>query len=123
MARFCEPTAKQLKDWKKWVAKRPPVVKALGERFDPWTLYRLDGGDRVFVVSFCEDGTLTVAVTRHFNLVLFERQVFGIKPESLVECDLPDEDEPLGVAIEKPTEEDFAAMREAMGIKHKHAVN
>ena len=41
MARFYEPTAKQLKGWTKWVAKLPPLVKALAERFDPWTHYRM----------------------------------------------------------------------------------
>lgn len=122
MARFCEPTEKEFKAWKKWVAKRPPVVKALAERFDPWTLYALDGS-RVYPVAFNEDGTLTVAVTRHFNLVVFERQVFGVDPDTLIECDLPGEDEPLGVLIEKPTKEDFKEIRKAMGIKHKHEVN
>jgi len=123
MARFHEPTKKQLKGWKKWAAKRPPVIRALAERFDPWTLYRLDGGDRVHVLSFCEDGTVTVAVTRHFNLVIFERQVFGIHPEQLSECDLPSKDEPTGVLIPEPTGEDFAMVREAMGVKHKHEIN
>ncbi len=123
MARFCEPTKKQLKGWKKWASKRPPVIQALAERFDPWTLYRLDNGDRVQVVSFCEDGTVTVAVTRHFNLILFERQVFGINPDLLTECDLPGPDELVGEMMPNPTEAEFAMVRAAMGIRHKHEIN
>ena len=119
MARFYEPTAKQVKGWAKWVAKRPPVVRAVAERFNPWTLYRLDD-HRVTLVSFSEDGTVTVAVTRHFNAVVFERQVFGIDPDRLVECDLPGENEMVGVLIPNPTEDDFAEIREIIGVKLKH---
>ena len=116
MARFYEPTPQQVKGWKKWAAKRPPVIKALAERFDPWTLYRM-GEDRVFVRGFSDDGTLTVAVTRHFNLVLFDRDVFGVPPDKLTECDLPGEDEPLGALIDKPTQEDIREIAEVMGVR------
>lgn len=30
---------------------------------------------------------------------MMERQVFGIKPDDLEECDLPDENEPVGVML------------------------
>jgi hypothetical protein len=39
-----------------------------------------------------------VDVTGEYNLVAFERRVFGIKPEDLEECDLPGLHEPLGSA-------------------------
>src|SRR5580698_10105167 len=122
MARFCEPTPKQLKGYKAWVRKRPPVVRAVAERFDPWTLYRM-GDHRVYVLSFAGDGTLTVAITGQFNRVLFARQVFGVPPDSLEECDLPDEDEVLGLVIAETTEEDIKAAAKAAGIRHKHEVN
>jgi hypothetical protein len=122
MARFFEPTAKQIKGWAKWAAKRPPVIQALAARFDPWTLYSLNG-QRVSVLGFNEDGTVSVALTGEFNLVTFDRHVFGVDPDNLTECDLPDDDEPLGTLIAHPSEEDFAAMREMMGIRHKHEVH
>jgi hypothetical protein len=120
MARFYEPTAKQVKGWEKWVKKRPPAVRPLAERFNPWTLYRLDGdGHRVTVRGFSEDGTLIVNVLGKFNALLFERQVFGVDPDKLVECDLPGEDESLGVVIEEPTEDDIAMLRAVMGVTLK----
>jgi hypothetical protein len=41
MARISEPTAKEEAEWKEWVASRPAAVRAIAERFDPWTLYRM----------------------------------------------------------------------------------
>lgn len=49
--------------------------------------------------SYSEDGTMTVNVTGEFNAVIFDRQVFGIKPEDLEECDLPKENEPSGAML------------------------
>lgn len=123
MARIFEPTEKQQKGWAKWAKKRPPVIQALAERFKPWTLYQLDNGDRVTVRSFCEDGTVTVSVSGQFNVVLFDREVFGVSPDDLTECDLPEEGEVVGTLIPEPTEDDFKMLREAMGIRHKHEIN
>lgn len=104
MARHIEPTAGQIREWKKWVAKRPPHVRAVAEKFDPWTLYRMRStGHRVTLVSFGEAPdktvTLTVAVLGRFNATAFERQVFGIDPADLTECDLPAPDEPVGAIL------------------------
>jgi hypothetical protein len=122
MAQFCKPTKEGIKAWKKWVKSRPKVVRKLAKRFDPWTMYNLDGS-RVFLVGICNDGTVTVAVTRHYNFVLFDRKVFGVDPDALTECDLPGNDEPIGAVIDDPTEEDFAAIREMKGIRHRREVN
>lgn len=91
MARIYDPTPQQEASWRKWVADRPLCVRAVAERFQPWNLYRMkDTGHRVTLVSFGEDGTMRVFVSAKFNLVAFERQVFGVDPDSLEECDLPD---------------------------------
>jgi hypothetical protein len=101
---YGEPTAEQEAGWAAWVASRPPVVRAVAERFFPWKLYRLkSSGHRVTIHSFDEpEGetpvTLKVIVSGEFNLVAFERTVFGIAPDDLEECDLPDPDEPVGSA-------------------------
>jgi hypothetical protein len=90
MARFTQPTKQQERGWRKWVKSRPPVVRAMAERFEPWSLYRMKStGQRVTMCSFSEDGTLTVAVTGQFNHVMFDRQVFGVSPDDLEPCDLP----------------------------------
>jgi len=95
----------QLPDWTKeqdashveWLAGRPPVIQALAARVPPDRLYRLEStGHRVYLYSYSEDETVTVVVAGQFNVVAFERKVFGIKPEELEECDLPDPEEPMG---------------------------
>ena len=100
--KYVEPTAEHLAAWRTYVADLPPAVRAIAERYDPWTLYRLkDTGQRVFLLSFFDpdaNGKVTcrVAVTGEFNLVTHERAVFGIDPADLEECDLPRADEVLG---------------------------
>lgn len=101
MALTYEPTPEQKTEWDQWVAERPGNVRRVAERFNPWTLYRhKDTDQRVTLYSFGEqsDGgvTLTVDITGEFNLISFNRQVFGIDPDDLEECDLPVPDELLG---------------------------
>ena len=86
--------------WDAWVASRPPVIQELCALLPPDNLYKMKStGRRVTIVSYAEDRTVTVAVTGDYNLVALERQVFGINPDDLEECDLPGDDEPLGVVI------------------------
>lgn len=104
MARLMTPTPEQEAGYRNWLATRPDHVRQVAERFDPWSLYRLKtSGHRVTVASFGEgeDGavTLTVNVLADFNLVMFERQVFGIQPDDLEPCDLPAADERLGAML------------------------
>lgn len=103
MARFREPTQEEQDDWAKWVAERPEPIRKVAERFNPWSLYRpKTGGHRVTLYSLyeVEDGTvqMTVLVTGQYNVVAFERNVFGINPDDLEECELPPPDEPVGSA-------------------------
>lgn len=90
-------------EWDAWVASRPPVVKDLAERFPPNRLYQLkSSGHRVVMYSYSEDGTVTVTVSGDYNLLTFERHVFGVKPDDLEECDLPAPGERLGVMFAGP---------------------
>lgn len=126
MARFYEPTAEQETEYREWIKSRPAHVRAVAERFEPWSLYRMKStGHRVTVYSFGEgdDGsvTLTVAVTGEFNAVVFERQVFGIDPDDLVPCELPSTDEPIGAALtQEEFEDNLPALRAMIGIDIKH---
>lgn len=104
MARIMEPTPEQEQGYREWVASRPDMVRAVAERFEPWSLYRMKPhGQRVTVVSFGEeeDGrvTLTVSVSGDFNLTMFDRQVFGVDPDDLEPCELPGEDVPVGAMM------------------------
>jgi hypothetical protein len=108
MARWYEPTPDNIAAWNAWVTERPERVRQVAERFTPWTLYRMKStGQRVVLCSFGESTddtpvTLTVSVTGKFNAVAFERNVFGIPPEDLEECDLPAPGELLGCLESRP---------------------
>jgi len=98
MANVFDPSPSQVESWNTWVQARPAAVKEVASKIVPWKLYRMTStGQRVTVVSFDEhkDGHVTcrVQVGGEFNRVAFEREVFGIDPEDLVECDLPDSSE------------------------------
>ena len=87
-----------------WLATRPPVIQELAKLVPPGRLYRLKNakgelGSRVYVHAYNENGTLTVTVSGEYNLVVFDRDVFGIKPEDLEECDLPSAEERLGTLL------------------------
>jgi hypothetical protein len=107
MARFVEPSVEGLAGWEQFKKRAPASVRALTERFDPWTLYRMKStGQRVFIVAFNEGGTVMVGITEHFNLVDVNTRVGGINPDDLVECDGPGPDEKVGrtVPLEKEAE-------------------
>jgi hypothetical protein len=97
MALMYEMTEQQRSDWDNWISSRPKAVQDLARRFPPNKLFRLkSSGHRVYLYSYFEDGTLTVVVDGKYNMVAFERKVFGIKPEALEECELPASDEVVG---------------------------
>lgn len=86
--------------WDDWVSTRPPVIQEMCALLPPDRLYRLKtSGHRVTLMSYFEDRTVSVAVSGKYNAVIFERQVFGVKPEDLEECDLPTDSEPLGAVL------------------------
>lgn len=75
-----------------WVESRPEVIRKMIQALPPDRLYRLwENGSRCTIYSYEEDGTVTVEVTGQFNENVFiDRKVFGIDPEDLTECDLPE---------------------------------
>lgn len=85
------------KIWNEWIQSRPKTIQELCKKVPPDRLYRLQQGSRVTIHSYDEDGTVTVNVCCAHNFLFFERQVFGINPDELSECDLPDDDEITGV--------------------------
>lgn len=117
MARFTEPAPEQEAAWSEWLSERPRDVQAVAARFEPWSLYKmLSTGHRVTLVSVNEAHgepvTLTVAITGQFNALLHDRAVFGIDPDDLVPCDLPDPSEKLGAQMTREQVEDnIDAMR------------
>lgn len=96
--------------WREWLSTRPQVIQALAERLPPDRLYKMKStGHRVTLISYAEDETVTVAVTGQYNLVTFERQVFGVSPDDLEECDLPPESEPRGTFLDQDEAREYIA--------------
>lgn len=86
--------------WNEWVSTRPESVRNLCRQLPTGRLYRLKTSEhRVTIYSYSEDGTVTVNLSGEYNAVVFERQVFGIKPEDLEECDMPAPGEQLGTML------------------------
>ncbi len=108
MAAICEVTPEMEQDYQDWLAELEPHVRAVAARFRPWLLYRMKTNHRATIRSFEEqrDGsvTLLVRVTGEFNAVMFDRDVFGVAPEALTECDLPEPGEPLGALLKDKAE-------------------
>ena len=103
MSKFYEFTPDQQHDWDEWLASRPEGIRNLALNFPPNRLFLLKStGQKVSPTSYNESGTITVLVSGDFNLVSFERRVFGIAPEDLEECDIPKE--PAGVLFTQEEE-------------------
>ncbi len=83
-----------------WKATRPQVIQEMLDHWPPDRLYRMTStSQRCTIYSYCEDGTVTVSVTGEYNLVTFARNVFGIDPQNLTECDLPAPEEVTGALL------------------------
>ena len=84
--------------WEEWVSARPPIVRELCKIYPPNRLYLMrPTGQRVTILSYGEDGTVRVHVSAQFNCLTFEREVFGVDPMDLEECELPNETEITGI--------------------------
>lgn len=95
-------------EWHKWIKTRPLVIQELAKRIPSDRLYLLKTSNhRVEIYGYVEDNTLIVSVLGKWNKVMFERNVFGIKPEDLEECDLPLSDEKVGVMLTQEEGEQY----------------
>jgi len=121
MARVYEPDAAGLAEWQEFIDTLPPdgKAKASAMRFPPWELLLLrSSGHRVLPYSYADDGTLSVVVLGRYNLISFERRVFGIEPDDLEPCDLPAEGEVLGVTMSPQQQLDYInQQRKKNGLK------
>jgi len=93
-----EPDEAGKQSWAAFLETRPPKIQRVAELLPPWELYRINSGHRVTIYSFDEDENdpggrveLTVNVLGVFNPegLVFDRRVYGIKPDEMVPCDLP----------------------------------
>lgn len=98
--RIVEPTKAQERAWRKWVGGLPPIARATAAKLDIWTLYRMkDTGQRATIAAIQDDGKVRVDITGQYNMVMFDRSVFGIDPGNLEPCDVPGILERTGVIL------------------------
>lgn len=85
------------KESQAWIAERPARIRDMITRNPPYILYRYKPTNhRCFIIGYCEDGKVRIAITGEYNAIAFGRTVFGVDPGDLEECDFPAPDEPLG---------------------------
>lgn len=102
MAKIFEWTEENKAEFDTWLKGKSDAVQVLTSLKPPNLLYRMKStGHRVPIISYNDNWTLSVYVSGTYNFVTFERTVFGVPPEDLVECDLPGPDDPLGYVLEK----------------------
>lgn len=107
MAKICEMEP----GFEDWVKELPEQVREVVATKPPNLLYKLkDTDQRVYILSYSNDKTVRVAITGQYNKTLFERDVFGINPDDLEECDLPGKDEELGVTLDADQTEDLCGV-------------
>jgi hypothetical protein len=107
MAKFIEWTEEQRVGFGEWLEGRPQFIRDLATKFPPDTLYRIkESGHRGHIVEYNENGTVTIAVSGEFNAVIFDRNVFGVNPENIEECELPTEDERVGTMLTEKSDID-----------------
>jgi hypothetical protein len=85
---WTEPTDEVRALWQEWLDERPADVRAVAERFNPWTMYRLTTtGQRCQVIGFHEtdDGPTVYIYAEHETLgPMTGVNVFGINPDDVV---------------------------------------
>lgn len=97
MAKSGTMSDESLKRFLDSIQELPPEKREIFLRYPPDRLYRLkETGERGVIQSYDSDNTVTVAITGQFNRTIFGRAVFGIKLDSIEECDLPEPHEQLG---------------------------
>jgi hypothetical protein len=81
-----------LDELRSWIEDRPQIIRDLCDRLPPDRLYRIkSSGKRCTIHSYSEDGTITVTVQAMYNDLPITYGVFGLRPEDLEECDIPNE--------------------------------
>lgn len=96
MAKWVIWKEEQKKGWYDWITSRPQEIQDMAEKYNLLgdELYRLKTtGQRVYLYSLSEDGTVTVVVLPEYNperFMIAGKRVFGINPADLEPCDLPE---------------------------------
>lgn len=126
MAKIMEWTAEQRQQWDAWVASRPPKIQEMCSLWPPDRLYLMKHtGQRCTIAAYAENGTVRVQITGQYNLHDFDKEVFGVDAQNLVECDLPAPGEALGVLLSDIETEEYIGARIAQlhraGERHNEA--
>lgn len=116
MANIYEPDETIMRGYNNLLEELSVNEREIMEKYPPWKLYRLKSSGHmveIIAIGTYEDGVkFRVDISGKYNCVMFERQVFGIDPNDLEECDLPDG--PTGVLFTE--DEDIAKVIDSMKL-------
>lgn len=104
MAKIRELTPEEQTQHRAWADDLPPNVREVASSYPHDRLCRIRDGSKVAILAYATDGTVTIGISSRFNRVFFERQVFGVPPSELTECDLPGPGEPVGLILPDPVQ-------------------
>lgn len=112
MAEIDHLSPEEQQEFDAWVAERPAIIQDMIKSHPPNRLYCLKpSGHRVLISAYIEDKTVTVLILKLYNLVVFEREVFGVKLDDLEECDFPPPSEEVGAILtDKKAIDEFIEM-------------
>jgi hypothetical protein len=89
MARWMNPTRKDVLDISAKFKDRPRHVRAIAKKIDFFSLYWLRPVDSHVICGVEDDGSITVSATREYNDLVYDVLIFGVDPEDLQPCELP----------------------------------
>ncbi len=93
-------TTEQIQEWDEWLKDRPQIIKDMATKLPPNKLYRNKITGQIGVlVSYAENGTVRASFPNDLNFQMSTpggRQVFGLLPDDLEECEYPEAEKIVG---------------------------
>lgn len=90
MARWMNPTRKDVLEVNQKLKDRPRNVRAIAKKLDFFSLYWLQPvQSHVIIYSVEDDGSITVSATREYNHLVYDVLIFGVDLEDLHTCEIP----------------------------------
>ena len=89
---------KEQREYRAWVASRPPVIQALITSHPPDQCYRAENGGHYIIRAYQEsdDGTAKMRVEHGRDSFMPGFGVFGMEPDDLAPCPTQGDWEPAG---------------------------
>lgn len=123
MEKRYQPTEAERKQLAEWIESRPPAVKEVAKKLNPFTCYRLkDNPGHYSLYSILEPkgtGPCTVTIIHGHDSYLAGIRVFDINPDDLASCNCGQWESPTDQDI-LDRELELPAMRDAIRALKGH---